>query len=1158
MGTGRALLAETGGPGSPYAAAVGTETPALVRTGVRLAVLGPVGARLDGAEVDLGTPKQRALVSALALGHGHPVSVDSLVDQLWGDDPPPGVTGTLQAYVSGLRRSLEPRRERRTPATVLVTVAPGYALRLPPDATDAGRFDHDVAHAHQVLSVPLLGPSPRTAEEVRAAAARLDDALALWRGTAYAELGDSPGAVAERAHLDELRMIALEDRAVARLALGDHATTAAELEALTATHPLRERLWALRALALVRSGRQAAALDVLREVREVLGDELGLDPGPELRDLQDRVLRQDPALDWTAPRAEAPPGPPLPRRDADPVPAAGAAPEADPAPGATAGHDPARWPLLGRDDELAAAQAALSAAGAGRTSFLALTGDPGIGKSRLCSELTRSAARQGARVLVGRCSQDDGAPPLWPWTTVLDHLGAALPVADGDDVGSQFRSWEAITRTVRDATAAQPVVLVLDDLHWADSATLRVLRLLCETSETDRLLVVVTWRDRPAPTGDLAAVAEALARRHATRLELTGLDEDAVADLVEALTEQQPSAQQADALRSRTDGNPFFLVEYARLAGTAGDLERLLAEDDPPTAVQEVLGRRLATLPAPTLAALRTAAVVGRAFDVATLAGATGDDEEDLLDLVEPAQAAGLVRDDGVDRFVFAHALVRDTIYAALSPSRRARQHARVATHLAGLPDRATEEARHWLAAGPSYGDRAWRAARAAAEVARRSHAHVEAATLCAAAVRAISGDASATLRERYDLLMDLVVSYRWAAMWSELTSAVEEAVTVADRIGDPVLVAEAAMSTTQGALWQSAPHGEVHEPIVAALRRSLLALPPGDSALRCRCMLSLANELYYATTFDERRALVDEALAMARRLDDPRLRMDAAQVAFVTLWTARTAPERLGWAEQALALARETGDEQAGVVSGTLLAVVLGELGRPEEMWRAVEEARAEAVRLRIAYGLLVLDTLVLPWHAMAGDLGTCLTLMTELERTVASASLKHSEDALAGARMTIALWSGHAAEVAVMLETLVDGPLPLETVITTYLWRGGEEERARSWYAEHGPALLETEDWFSLLDWAHGACVALWLADPALGARAYARLAGLDGRSAGAGSGNASGPVDAYLAFAAAAVGETDLARRHGDDAERLARTWQLPLFHRWFVEQRERHGF
>src|SRR6476661_5015796 len=282
-------------PARPYPAAVGGTVQ-----GVELRVLGPVAVSAEGVELDLGTPKQRALVAALALSGGRAVAVDTIVDLLWGDEPPGAVATTLQGYVAGLRKVLEPERARRAPATVLVTEAPGYALRLP-QGTDAARLDRVVNEQHRRLTGPLLEPSALSGPELTAAAAALDEVLGWWRGEPFAELGDADAAVAERAHLHELRLVALEDRATARLALGDHATTAAELESLTAQHPLRERLWALRVLALTRSGRQAEALDALRQVRRLLDDELGIDPGVELRRLQDAVLRQDPVLGWRAP-----------------------------------------------------------------------------------------------------------------------------------------------------------------------------------------------------------------------------------------------------------------------------------------------------------------------------------------------------------------------------------------------------------------------------------------------------------------------------------------------------------------------------------------------------------------------------------------------------------------------------------------------------------------------------------------------------------------------------------------------------------------------------------------------------------------------------------------------------------------------------------------
>ena len=297
---------------------------------VRVSVLGATEVWRDDQRVSLGTRKRRALVAALALSGGRPVSVDALVDLLWSDSPPDGVAGTLQVYVSGLRRALEPDRAPRAPASVLVTVAPGYALHLPDGALDAARFDRTVSDVHRRVGqrAALWAPPALSNDELAATAQELDEALALWRGVPYVELEDAAAAVAERARLEELRSVALEDRAVAALALGDHGTAAAELEALTAAYPLRERLWGLRAVALARAGRQADALEALREVRDVLDAELGLEPSAELRDVQTAVLRQDPALAWSSPRGTATVAAPAPSQPAaaPPPPAGGTRP----------------------------------------------------------------------------------------------------------------------------------------------------------------------------------------------------------------------------------------------------------------------------------------------------------------------------------------------------------------------------------------------------------------------------------------------------------------------------------------------------------------------------------------------------------------------------------------------------------------------------------------------------------------------------------------------------------------------------------------------------------------------------------------------------------------------------------------------------------------
>ncbi|MFF2330007.1 MULTISPECIES: BTAD domain-containing putative transcriptional regulator [unclassified Streptomyces] len=246
---------------------------------VTFGILGPVVAwDGDGGAVDLKGRRHRAVLARLIVARGRVVPVTRLVEDLWVD-PPEGAVGAVRTFVSALRRALEPQRRPRTPARLLVTEGPGYALRADRSAVDGRRFEH-------LLAVAATLPPQQ-------ACARLEEALGYWRGPAFADFSEEPWARAECSRLDELRLHAVERQGEARLALGHGAEAVADLDAHVAEHPWREEGWRLLALALYRSGRQGDALAVLRRARGLLGEQLGVEPGTALRRLEADILAQE-------------------------------------------------------------------------------------------------------------------------------------------------------------------------------------------------------------------------------------------------------------------------------------------------------------------------------------------------------------------------------------------------------------------------------------------------------------------------------------------------------------------------------------------------------------------------------------------------------------------------------------------------------------------------------------------------------------------------------------------------------------------------------------------------------------------------------------------------------------------------------------------------
>jgi len=496
-------------------------------SGMRFQVLGPLEVEADDGPVVLGGPKERLLLALLLTRPNQVVSVDALVRGLWGERPPATAAKTLQSHVKRLRRVLEPGRARGAAGEVLVTREPGYLLRVPPAALDATRFEELTAAGRRALSEG----------QTDAAASMLREALGLWRGQPFQEFLNADFAMTEAERLAELRLGAVEDRLEADLRVGRHRELVAELEGLVREHPLRERLWAQLMLALYRAGRQADALLAYQRARSVLVEELGIDPGAELRRLHAAVLAQDPGLELQ-PTGE--------------VAAARELPEALHAVG------PA---FVGRSAELAWLRAAWTRATHGRGGVAFVAGGPGMGKTRLAAGLAREVHDQGGWVLYGRCTPAS-SDPLQPFAQALTGVGASLQDLP---VSSPGRSPAALGPGLADLLASRsdrPVLLVLDDLHLAQAPALEALAGLAAAAATQRLLVFGAYRDQLA-TPQLAALVQQLDPDGGGRRRLGPLDQDEVAQVLGLYGSEQAARAAADSVFERTGGVPVLVHQAA-------------------------------------------------------------------------------------------------------------------------------------------------------------------------------------------------------------------------------------------------------------------------------------------------------------------------------------------------------------------------------------------------------------------------------------------------------------------------------------------------------------------------------------------------------------------------------------------------------------------
>jgi DNA-binding SARP family transcriptional activator len=920
---------------------------------VEFNILGPMEVTRGDEPLDLGGPKQRAVLAVLVLSVGRVVTVDRIVDELWGDEPPARALGTLQAYVFNLRRVLEPGRAARAPASVLASRAPGYVLQVPDDAVDAVRFERSVARAQALLD------AGRPAE----AHTELSAAMSLWRGPPLADLAAESFARDAIARLSDLHEVAVETRLAADLALGRHSTAAVELSDLVRRQPLRERPWELLMLALYRAGRQGDALRAYDQARRTLIEELGVEPGPALVRLERQVLDQDAALDWRPPAPVA--ISPETRPAAPPVPAQ-------------------RELFVGRHAELAAVRSLLEPGG---PQYALIGGEAGTGKTRLAQEFAAAAEAAGRGVVFVRCSETPGTPSFWPWRQVLRAFVRNLPEAEAERVIDTARAhvarlaidWSAVPDVQHPRTdfpdaalfqlydwfaslidrgpAVQPLAVVIDDLQWADTSTLRVLVYLVTDPRIHRLRLVATYRDTDAvPDSALHDTITVLAGESSVvQLSLGGLDGDEVRELIESATERPSDERVVEAVRRRTGGNALFVTELTRLLAAEGRLADAEAAAAPmrfPDHLQAVINRRLARLPAVARGMLTAASVIGEEFTIDVLARALGTTIDELLDPLETTVLTRIVVEDARQgAYRFAHALIREALYDGLSRTRRARWHARIAEAMESIWADDPEPHAAALAFHASRGAEAGTAEKAvqygvvAAREAAARLAYDQEAACWQQALDGLELARPADRAARYDLLIGLSRAKRSAGDVDGTQRAVREAIEIFIRMGDDERAARASVGLSRGAgsTWSWQPYGRVDRSTIEVLERALVAVGPQDSALRAEIMGSLAVELYFdADAGDRAAALSADAVAMADRLGDPALKATTLNMHYFASLGPEGPRRRLAIAEQLVQL------PEAGVVPELgLVGLILRMTSRFEVADLAGADADLEAAAI-------------------------------------------------------------------------------------------------------------------------------------------------------------------------------------------------------------------
>lgn len=1148
-------------------------------------VLGPLEVGHAGDALELGGAKQRAVLALLILHAPEPVSAEQLIDALWGEQPPASALHAVQVYISGIRKLLRSAgtasdRESdeagaaesaaRSDRTSVVRGSSGYRLVVESHRVDAFRFEQLVEEGRRALREEAFEDAERV----------LSEALGLWRGPALADFLFMDFVQTDAARLEELRVESVEARLEARVGLGHYARVIGELEALVAEHPLREHARWLLMRAMYGAGRQADALAVYRAGRQILNQELGLEPGPELRELEQAILLQaDMTPRQTMIRAAA-------TGSRSPPPAR------LPLPSGLRGVTPADY--VGRAEGHQLVSKCWNAAQGGVRHGVLVSGEPGIGKTEFAFRAAREFHSAGALVLYGHCPEELAAPygawiqALSPFVEqasdealaaylqrhggelarLIPALGRRLPQAPAprqtDPESERYLLFSAVVGLLQQASADAPVALLIDDLHWADTTTLALLKhVVAETADL-RLLVLATYRDselsRDHPL--TAVLADLRREQRIERLRLQGLKQDEVRSLVEEATGESngtvsPLAQQITA---ETGGNPFFVGEILRHLAESGALvEPTSGAREPrqpldlglPQSLREVIGRRVERLGEECRDVLTCASVIGPRFDFDLLVRVVHVDEDRLIDLLDAAVEACLVHEQAepYGSFSFAHDLINHALYAGLGTTRRSRVHRRVAEALedlcAGDLDRRIEElARHWIAAADT--DKGATYSRQAGEQALAKLAPDEAARWFQRALEMRDTMSPPDQEERSELHILLGEAQRRAGR-PEFRDTLLRAAELAEAMGDSDRMARAALANSRGF---ASNFGAVDAERVAVLERAVELTRLSDPS-RCARLLSLqAMEMQFDPDYRRRRALADEALALARAAGDDRSLPYVLRDHFHATWAVDTLDAR-----------RRTAEEMMDLAAGADDPLV--------RIWALDRTVHAAAESGRLAHASEALDALLilneqlhqpgLRWHAtyyaaglahLRGELGEAEQLAEDAARLGEQGAEPDMVFIYFGQTSMVRVEQGRGSEVVDVLEqaTAANPAVPAyaaaHAAVLCDLGRNGEAAPRLASWVDRGFAGLPRDQIYST-------ALALWakVAGDVGSERAAAPLYDLiePWRDELVWNGaNGYGSAQYYLGILAATLGSHERASEHFAAASKVhnregVKTWE-----------------